>query len=67
MGQRLIGGWGGECRRCGLGFQAGEFPTRLYVAEDCDGGLGLSGSFHAECAVPVWTFAAPEVDHVAAH
>jgi hypothetical protein len=50
----------GCCARCGGWFGKGELRTRLYVAEDPAGDLGLSGVFHDRCAVPVWAYVAPE-------
>lgn len=50
------------CRRCGDWLRPGEPVTRLYVAEDPAGDLGLSGAFHENCAAPVWAFAAPAAE-----
>lgn len=56
-----------SCARCRGWFRAGELRTRLYIAEDPDGDLGLSGTFHDQCAVPVWEFVAPTADRPALH
>ena len=66
MGQRDQIRRGVVCGRCGAGFRPDEFPTRLYVAEDPHGGMGLSGTFHDACAAPVWGYAAPQIEQPAA-
>jgi hypothetical protein len=53
------------CTRCRGWFRDGELRTRLYVAEDPTGDLGLSGTFHDECATPVWAYAAPALEQAA--
>ena len=61
MGRKTTSGDIAACARCGEGFAAEDTVTRLYIAGDPDGALGLSGTFHDHCAVPVWAFAAPEL------
>jgi len=55
------------CARCRGWFRDGDPRTRLYVAGDPDGELGLSGTFHDQCAAPVWAFVAPKADLQALH
>jgi hypothetical protein len=52
------------CTRCGGWFRDGELRTRLYVAEDPDGDLGLSGAFHDQCAAPVWAYTSPGLEQL---
>ena len=62
MGQREHIRTDVACSHCGAGFRADEFPTRLYVAADPRGLLGLSGTFHDACAAPVWGYATPPLE-----
>lgn len=42
------------CKGCQSPIGKDQPTTHMHVAQDPDGGLGLSGLWHAECARPHW-------------